>query len=307
MSRSGAETALSGRLMSAWDEQARSGFLLSPPEQAKIETRTVRDEVSGVDFRLRWLPHRELRADVAELERRGIVNPHRRPDVLFRDPRDPPGTYCFLCAGNIREANPMEILVPFTLSGREYLAGANFAWIAEHHFTVMAAEHVDQGFTDHALDAMLDLHRRTEGSFRVVYNGAQAGATIPWHLHFHVTSEAFPVERLAIGAEPRYPAAVSRFGSDETSAALTAAHRWIGRDPEFHRINALVAGATGRPTIHVFLRDRRLTHAPDKGLIGGFEMCGDLVYSEPATRPVFERATSSDLRRILEAVRPPGT
>ena len=38
--------------------------------------------------------------------------------------------------------------IQLRLAGRDYYAGANFAWIAKGHFTVMAAEHRDQVFTD---------------------------------------------------------------------------------------------------------------------------------------------------------------
>ena len=297
---------LAERLEATWVAQAETGFLLSDPATAPTEIRTVFDPVSGVAFRLRWIPHREIRSDLGELERRGIVDPNRDESKLFRDPRDASGRYCFLCPSNIREANPMETLLPITLAGRAYFAGANFAWIARHHYTVMAAEHIDQDFTDHVLDAMLEFHERAGGRFRIIYNAGQAGATISWHLHYQVTSEDFPVEALADGIEASYPAALERFaGTGAATEALVAANAWLDRDRKHHRINVFVAGPRRRPVIHVFRRDRRLAHAEAKGLIGGFEMCGDLVYSEPDKRPRFEQATATTVRAILETVRPP--
>ena len=293
-------------LIDTWQAQVDDGFLLSDPYAADIEVRTEADPVSGVPFRLRWLPHREIRFDVDELERRGILNPDRAGAALFGDPRDPSGRHCFLCTANIKVVHPMEVLVPIELAGRDYVAGANFAWIGLNHYTVMAAEHIDQDFTPHVLDAMLDLHRSTGGTFRVLYNGAQAGATIPWHLHLQITTDRFPVEDLPAGAEPEYPAVVHRFPGDGpgNEAALEHAERWIALDPDHHRVNLLVAGPGDAPVIHVFLRDSRLTHAPEKGLMGGFEICGDLVYSEPDKRTQFETATAETVRRVIAAVKP---
>jgi hypothetical protein len=301
-------TALAARLRDTWSEQARGGFLLSDPATTSVDIRHIADPISGVEFRLRWLPHREIRANVAELERRGILSRDRDEGRLFGDPRDPSGRYCFLCADNIREANPLETLIPMTLAGRDYFAGANFAWIADHHFTVMSAEHVDQDLTRTSLEAMLELQQLTGGEFRVLYNGAEAGATIPWHLHYQITSESLPVESLAVGRERDYPAAMQRFeGESAVDEADFAVKDWKTRDPYNNRVNVLVAGAKAAPIIHVFRRDVRLSRAPAKGLIGGFEMCGDLVYSEPDKRRVFEEASAPMVREVLEAVRPGAT
>lgn len=297
-------TGFADTLTSTWELQGREGFLLSDP--AGIEERVLRDPDIGIAYRLRWMPHREIRSDTAELERRGILNPGRRDETLYRDPRDPSGRHCFLCAQNISECNPMERLLPIRLAGRDYLIGANFAWIEQNHFTVMAAEHVDQDFTPHVIDAMVDLYRRAGGEYRVLYNGAQAGATIPWHLHYQITTERLPVEDLPQGNEPRYPAALRRVyvDGDGTLAALAMVDDWTAPDPEHRRVNVLVAGSVAHPTVYVFARDRRLSHATIKGLMGGFEICGDLIYSEPDKRAIFDTATAETARRAIAEVRP---
>lgn len=295
-------TGLAGLLTDTWEQQARDGFLLSDPATAEIEERTSLDPISGVEFRFRWMPHREIRTDVAELERRGILNPDRDEAALFRDPRDPSGRHCFLCEDNIAVCHPKEILLPVSLAGREYRIGANFAWIEADHFTVMAADHVDQTFTPHALAAMLELHAAAGGEFRVIYNGAEAGATIPWHLHYQVTSERLPVEGL--GDAKAYPVPVERFTVDgDPAAAVTAVQRWESADPN-RRVNILIAGPVAAPVVHVFRRDRRRTRSDVKGLMGGFEICGDFVYSEPGMRRWFEEADAAMARRALEDVAP---
>ncbi len=298
---------LAALLTSTWEQQAHEGFLLSDPGSAGIEERTLADQAAGISYRLRWIPHREIRSDTTELERRGILNANRDEDLLFRDPRDPSGRHCFLCAANIAECHPLERLIPLQLAGREYHAGANFAWIERNHYTVMAAEHIDQDFTPHVLEAMVELHRRTGGEYRVLYNATQAGATIPWHQHFQITTERMPVEDLPPGYEDRYPAALQRIeiNGEGTRPALVAVHDWVDKDPEYHRVNVLVAGPVERPEVHVFARDRRLTHARAKGLMGGFEVCGDLVYSEPDKREIFDHATAEVARGAIAEVRPP--
>ena len=293
---------LAGVLDRVWQDQGRIGFLL--PASEEIEIREVEDPISAVPFRFRWLPHRELRADLAELEARGIVSTDRGDAELFRDPRDPPGRFCFLCACNIRVSNPKEELVPLRLAGRDFYAGANFAWIAEGHFTVMSAEHRDQEFTDGTLAAMLDLHAQAGGEYRVIYNAPHGGASIPWHLHLQTSKESFPVEVLPDGFEDRYPTALRRF-SGGPGPALDFTADWHRRNPAHHRVNVLVAGPPASPTIHVFPRDTRRSHATAKGLMGGFEVCGDFVYSEPDKRDVFEAASAELARSILEEIRPP--
>lgn len=297
---------LTDTLIETWRSQGRDGFLLSDPDAPDIEVRNVQDPVSGVSFRFRWLPHREIRTDIAELERRGILNADCDEAKLFSDPRDPSGRFCFLCEENIRECNPMEELIPMALAGRHYLAGANFAWISRNHYTVMAAEHIDQDFTPHVLEAMSELHARTEGRFRVIYNGAHAGATISWHLHYQIATDRFPVELLPAGADASYPTAVRRVAAvtGTEGEAYEVAAEWIERDPEQHRVNLLIAGPVEEPIAYIFARDIRKSHAKEKGLMGGFEVCGDLVYSEPDKRDLFLHASAELARRVLGEIRP---
>ena len=94
------------------------------------------------------MPHREIRGDVAELERRGILNPDRNEAGLFRDPRDSSGRHCFLCSKNIVECHPMEVLVPMKLAGRDYLAGANFSWIEPDQRMEMVVHHAETADAD---------------------------------------------------------------------------------------------------------------------------------------------------------------
>lgn len=300
-------TPFAERLLATWRQQAEVGFLLSDPRQTQIETREAHDDATGVNFRFRWMPHREIRGDVQELERRGILNPKRDESKLFRDPRDPHQRHCFLCAANIAECHPLEALVPVTLAGREYLAGANFAWIEQDHYTVMAAKHTDQVYTPHLLEAMLDLHRQTGGRFRVLFNGDGAGASIPWHLHYQITTAPMPIEQLMPGQEAAYPTAVQRFAADDVGRATAhaAIAEWLQRDPEHHTQNVFIHGPVEAATIFFFPRDKRRAKATNKGLVGGFEVAGDFVMSAPAEEAAFRTASVALAREILGQVTPP--
>jgi hypothetical protein len=111
------------------------------------------------------------------------------------------------------------------------------------------------------------------------------------------------VEALPDGFEDRYPTALRRF-STGPGPALDFVADWSRRNPANHRVNVLVAGPPVSPTIHVFPRDIRRSHAAAKGLMGGFEVCGDFVYSEPDKRAAFEAASAALARSILEEIRP---
>lgn len=296
---------LARTLIETWAAQNRDGFLLSDPDTVEIETREEFDARCGVNFRFRWMPHREIRGDVAELERRGILDPDRDEHMLFRDPRDPHARHCFLCEPNIRECHPLERLVPMKLAGRDYFAGANFAWIELDHYTVMSATHTDQAYSRHALEAMCDLHRQAAGQFRVLFNGPGAGASIPWHLHYQITTSRMPIESLAPDGAEHYPTLVQRFsGENVLEAAHAAAMDWVQADEAHHTINALIAGPAGRPVIFTFPRDKRRATSTNKGLVGGFEVAGDFVLSAPSEEAVFRASSVATAHQILSEIRP---
>jgi hypothetical protein len=127
-------------LEATWKEQLAAGFVLGDPSQP-VESRIAPDPISGVEFRFRWLPHREIRTDPVALERLGILSPDCFEADLYHDPRDESGRHCFLCRSNVAICHPMETLVPVVAGGKQWYAGANFAWLASGHFTVMTERH----------------------------------------------------------------------------------------------------------------------------------------------------------------------
>lgn len=296
---------LSSVLQEVWDAQAKSGFLLVDPGQA-LEVRTALDPATGVEFRFRWLPHRRLRSNTIELERRGILNPDRDETRLLRDGRDPSGNHCFLCPDNVAICHPTEVLVPIEAGSRRWLAGANFAWLGDDHFTLMSERHEDQLYSRSVLEAMLEIHEQTRGDFRIVFNGHGAGATILWHLHLQMTTDRMPVEGLIAGSESEYPVPLTRFlvARMGTEAVHSHISKWMKSDPEHHRVNVLVAGTEGEAVVYVVRRDTRRAIADDKGLMGGWEVAGDFPYSDPENRASFEKADLETARSALSQVRP---
>ena len=292
-------------LQATWKDQVATGFVLGDPSQP-VESRIAPDPISGVDFRFRWLPHREIRTDPAELERLGILSPDCFEADLYRDHRDESGRHCFLCPCNVVICHPMETLVPVVAGGKQWYAGANFAWLASDHFTLMTERHEDQIYSPVLLEAMLDISEQTGGVFRVVFNGGNAGATIPWHLHLHVSSDRMPVETLRPGMEHEYPTPVAVFPLLRGNLAEADKYitEWEERDTAHHRVNLLVATVDSVPTVFVFLRDTRFTVATNKGLMGGWEVAGDFAYSEPGMRSEFESASLETVKIALAQIRP---
>jgi hypothetical protein len=157
------------------------------------------------------------------------------------------------------------------------------------------------------LDAICDLHRQTDGRFRVLYNGAGAGATIPWHLHFQITTAEMPIERIAAGKESEYPTVVGSFplDADGIARAHAMADRWLHGGGVHRSLNVLAATTDGQSRVFIFPRDQRHATADGKGLVGGFEVAGDFVLSAPRERETFEAASPELARRILGQIRPP--
>jgi hypothetical protein len=295
-------TGLTALLQETWRGQVAGGFLLGDP-LGPVEAQYADDPATGVRFRFRWLPHRELRADSAELKSRGIYDPGGEERDLPVPFRDPAGNPCFLCPGMIGAFFPKEILLPVDAGGRRWWAGANFAWLARNHFTVISDRHEGQDYCTGVLAAMTDIHNDTGGAFRVIFNGAGAGASIPWHLHLQMTTEPFPIEDLRHGAEGRYPLTMARF--DDIGEADAFIRRWEEADRSHHRVNLLVAGPQGRPRVFVFRRDSRRPTSSEKGLMASFEASGDFVFDGRQYREVFETADLALVYRAFDEIRPP--
>lgn len=90
---------------------------------------------------------------------------------------------CFLCNGN----RPVE--QQSLAFGEDFLILVNPYPIFNTHLTISSNRHTDQRFLPH-IQSMLLLAKAMEG-FSVFYNGPQAGASAPDHLHFQAGEKGF--------------------------------------------------------------------------------------------------------------------
>ena len=328
---------MSYALLALYRQQVNSGFVLGDPinPQGKIE-KIFPDPATGVTFKLQWNPERELRRDRTLLVQRGIVADNIDQSTLIN--HDERGTACFLCEHNIKLQFPREILFEMELAGETFFAGANFAYIANNHFTIMNARHQDpttespsQKYREKIPALMNDFLDETSGHFRIIFNGL-AGASILDHEHFQAVTERFPIEDIRIGegdyihraeditiACPFYyiPTFVieGKVRASVEAAVNIIASEWQDMDSHMHTVNIIAAQRGHLYRIFVVLRDKgklAAGWAGKKGAMAAFEAGGNLVLSyEPHEKrgDIDEKRTfeSSDLeiiKRLLKAVSP---
>jgi len=307
------EAGLAVALRALFRQQVRSGFVLFDPG-AGGEHRVLEDEVDDARFVVQWNPERRLRLDHDILMERGIVCP---TDVPLINP-DARGVPCYLCRHNIEHQNPAEVLLGLELGSIPFYLGANFAPIGAHHFTVMSAEHEPQRYQRGLLEAALDLIDRTNGEFRVLYNG-RAGASIEAHLHLHATTTELPVEaatsddhielsKVAL-RRPAYPTPLWLLESASAAALIETGdemlRRWHALDPEHHSENLLITRTAGEYRLFIYPRDRRRRTAPGRrGALASFELSGLIAIPRVEDRAVFESVRAADMRALIGGVAP---
>lgn len=322
------DVARLGRISLAWAlralfrQQARSGYVLFDPAADPAERRCLDDPELGIILQLQWNPQRALRKQHRQLVERGVLAGSVDASKLIH--RDSRGVGCYLCHENIALQNPREITLPLALGGDGYHLGANFAPIADNHFTVMSDVHRPQRFHPGIVRAGLELVAATGGEFRAVFNG-RAGASIEAHEHLQATDLRFPIERLRVAAAdlrwqdgatrlslPPYYLPLWLIEGEDIEPLVRLADRcirsWEALDPERHTENLIMAGGSGRYRLFVLLRDRRrLTTAPLRSAMASFEAGGLIVLSSAGNRTLrrlFETADAATLRTLLRRLRP---
>ena len=218
---------------------------------------------------------------------------------------------CFLCRENIRwQQNQMQVGFEIATTQDAYHAWMNPFPLLHNHIVVAAAEHVSQEWDMAGSDSThIDLRRmlndlcETAGrlpSHVGFYNGVDAGASIPGHLHFqffHRPTEdpIFPLEQRRfiesdVPDEPMiasdYPVPVALWRgtvAEVVDAASSWVRTWVkANDNRLDRLssNFIAAGhACGSGVSLYFVprdRDRQWWNG-DKGIVGGLELLGELV------------------------------
>jgi diadenosine tetraphosphate (Ap4A) HIT family hydrolase len=294
--------------------------VLAELEVHQRETGFIKDDLASVArhvfrhpddpdrfFRVQYNPNRALRFDGS-----GISTP-------------PAGVAhvnggCFLCRENVRwQQQHAQVGFEITLTGDKYHAWMNPFPLLPNHVVVAAHEHVSQEWDMRGAGGV-DLARllmdlcgtamRIPGHVGF-YNGVDAGASIPGHLHFQFfrrpeEDPVFPLESWAFEAPSiddmpawarDFPLPVARWqgGVGEVVGKATA---WVRRwaDANRNRIDSLSSnfiaaadGHEGAVSLYFAPRDRAKPRWNGvDGLVGGLEILGELVLSSDDNRKLLD-------------------
>ncbi len=315
---------LTATLLLLYRQQVESGFLLADPtDSANKEFFNIRDDKTGVTFHIQWNPDRELRKNHKLLVERGIIVPVQDTGSLIN--KDKQGKACYLCWENIRVQNPAEILYPVQLADEEYFLGANFAYLANNHFTLFNKAHRPQLYRKEIIAFLLEFMDKTNGCFRGIFNGL-AGASIEHHEHMQVTTEKFPVEDITVSpkavilngdririSQPDYYTSLILLESSESSVIMKYADafltRWHTLNPKHHTENIVAVKHLGRYRLFIFPRDRRkLTGSGKTGAMASFEVSGNIVLSDKTVeRTTFDNISLTSIQNMLAGIKPAGS
>lgn len=318
-------SSLAWSLRALFRQQVQAGYVLFDPHAQAPEEKRFEDPEFGLALQLQWNPARELRKHHHLLLERGVLVKAADPSKLVN--RNARGIGCYLCHENMAQQNPGEITLRRPLAGEPYYLGANFAPIADNHFTVMSGVHRPQRYHAGVVRAGLELVAATGGAFRALFNGL-AGASIEEHEHLQATDARFPIEALRARTEdvlweaegarlamPPYYLPLWLAEGQEIAPLVRicdlAIRAWQRLDPERHTENLIITRGESGFRVFILLRDRARLAAPERhGAMASFEAGGLIVLSEaPEAGPVDERrlfqtATLPRVRRLLTALRP---
>jgi|GEM_PF-3148469 len=168
---------------------------------------TLTIKVPELPVQLQFNPHR-LHRGVST-----VVHSNPIHIIPYKD-----GVPCFCCPGNIAELWPQERGYKLGLNSDldPLVFLPNIYPIFPFHFTVVTEAHLPQVLS---VAYVQQLTQRLP-SYWLVQNGAQAGATNPWHYHLQVFQASLPLEKATVEsltshtnfvAKVVHPASVYRF------------------------------------------------------------------------------------------------
>lgn len=286
------ETALS-KLES---QQTQAGFIKDDLNQISRHVY-VKQEYPHCYIRVQYNPRRALRFHGS-----GVSSP-------------PPGMSsvnngCFLCRENVQwQQQGKEIGYEINVSDSQYIAWMNPFPLLPCHVVISTREHVSQEWELHPegslsleqlVNSLVQLGLRLPG-FIGFYNGINAGASIPGHMHYQFCKrpdkhEHFPLELAErkyledghTAVLQHYPLEVAVWEGDAatvTKQCIDWIRNWaLGNKNNIHNLTAnfivAVDGDTGNVSLYFAPRDRnRCKSKMMSGLIGGLEVLGELVFS----------------------------
>ncbi|MDD2689499.1 MAG: DUF4922 domain-containing protein, partial [Candidatus Omnitrophica bacterium] len=227
---------------------------------------------------------------------------------------------CGLCYDNIKHTDPDEVFLPVVgaASGTIYEVYANYFPVFPDHFVIANRTHIEQRVNrEEILDMLLLLSNMP--SFRIFYNGKDAGASIPAHQHFQATTYRFPVEGykgatnvlyteegITVSVLSDYPA--KNFiveGSVDKVAEFSAERARLLRDQNIDVDIILTYNPdSGMFRAIIFARPVKHYRFSDTCILtpGAPEMAGIIVISREENKDFFEALTEDSVRKILTEV-----
>lgn len=287
--------------------QKRSGFIKDDLHEIK-RFNYVSPRHPFSYLRVQFNPRRALRFNGS-----GITVPPKGLDSVNNG--------CFLCRENIQwQQQGKELGYEIEVLDMRYYAWMNPFPLLPCHVVIATQEHVSQEWEMHPLGTrplnrlignLIELAQRLPG-FIGFYNGIEAGASIPGHMHYQFcrrpeTAMHFPLEQAErdfteldhTGIVRNYPLAVAVWQGFDAETIMNQAVDWVrywGQQNQRHiehlTANLIVSTdpTTGEISLFFAPRDRRRPKSPHmSGLVGGLEVMGELVFSSEEEREAIDK------------------
>lgn len=297
---------LAGALAELKLHQQRTGFIKDRLEA--VDRRTFyHPHNSSRFFRIQYNPKRALRFIGT-----GITVPP--PGIVARNEG------CFLCRDNIQwQQNGSQLGYEIHVGETAYYAWMNPFPLLPTHIVVATEAHRSQDwgfkYDEHhgksmLLSDLVALAARMPG-YVGFYNGVDAGASIPGHMHLQFCQRPkddpeFPLERAArvfeqpdqgVGLLTKYPVAVAIWrgtAAEVVEAASNWLLQWTHRNRD--RLDSLTGNfiaskdqTDDRLSLYFIPRARSKTRVNGvRGLIGGLEILGEVVFSKPEEKQLLD-------------------
>ncbi len=244
---------------------------------------------------------------------------------------------CFLCRSNIEwQQQGRQFGYDIEANGRAYTAWMNPFPLLPVHLVLATRDHISQEWNLHPggqlsperiIEDLVRLAERAPG-YAGIYNGVDAGASIPDHMHYQFfrpppDHRLFPLEVEAMAvrrAQPEldhwhlghYPLDVVHWhGEPDVIIAQSAGwlSRWEARQGDLPDMSAniLTISEEGGGEVSLFFvpRHRKLTRTSWlSGIVGGLEVLGELVLSSPEDKQLLDEGKLNyhSLEKLLAAV-----
>ena len=308
--------------------------------QHQLDTGFIRDHMGSVErfefcdpengercLRIQFNPERASRFNGA-----GISKPPSTMQSLHDG--------CFLCPANIHwQQEGRQLGYEFHLGSGAYTALMNPFPLLPGHVVIASKDHQGQEWSLHEsgeiepgqiIADIVELVSRAPG-YAGFYNGVNAGASIPGHLHYQMfrplqDHRRFPLEIEAAQAREQHPGKPSwRLDSypmdsmhwhgqpgEIVRRATSWVAEWATHQEQLPELTANIIAISDEhsPEVSLFFvpRDRQKSVAPGlAGKVGGLEVLGELVFSTAEEQELLASGQLDyfNLERVLSEVRTP--